>query len=252
MAEILLAMTEAHELGLTSQFFFLENGDTGYANLGNAKSVKDASSHETKTHKIAHNGVRKVNDEQVTSVHRKYEVITTEFGPDALRYKYMATKGADVVQAAVTAPTGSATINGVKKGRSYFIGPIDVNTVVVTISAVAKTVDVDYTIDLANGRIYIIPSGSIADGANLSVTYGNAARTTNTFTANQKSDFRGTFRVEHRNPHDDNKVPLYIETFTGTLIVTAFPERNEENAEMTYTITQTSDALIKKRHAAIS
>jgi hypothetical protein len=76
-------------------------------------------------------------------------------------------------------------INGVLQDRHYQLGASASNpTGVRVVSAVsvtddfpnpAFTVDVDYSVDLALGRIYIIAGGGIADGTNLLVDYTAAA-----------------------------------------------------------------------------
>lgn len=69
------------------------------------------------------------------------------------------------------------TITGVKQGRYYQVGVSPtfptgarkLSGVTVEVAAVAKTENVDYTIDLETGRIYIVPGGGIADSDDIDV-----------------------------------------------------------------------------------
>jgi hypothetical protein len=89
--------------------------------------------------------------------------------------------GSVATQTQVSTPVANEAIAGVKKDRYYQLGATLANpTGIRAISAVTVTgpsatpvytVNTDYTVDLSTGRLYIVPTGAIADNANLEVDY---------------------------------------------------------------------------------
>jgi len=81
-----------------------------------------------------------------------------------------------VNQAAATAPAGTATITGIKKGRCFFVGVVNLNTVVVKKGVTSLVEGTDYTLGLNTGIITILTGGvTLSDGDDISLTFGNAA-----------------------------------------------------------------------------
>lgn len=91
---------------------------------------------------------------------------------------------------ALTLTTASATgrsdtFVGVKKGMSYQLGTTlqtpsgvrKVTTVVVKVGSDIKVLGTDYELDADRARVWVIPGGSIAANATLTVEYGIAAST---------------------------------------------------------------------------
>jgi hypothetical protein len=66
------------------------------------------------------------------------------------------------------------------KGLYYSTGKRSISSVSVKADSVTQTVGEDYTVDAANGRIYIVPTGGIADGATVTVSCSYAAVASNT------------------------------------------------------------------------
>jgi hypothetical protein len=246
--EIYAGHHEAHEL-LTHRVFLKLTGENGFIDLGNVKDFKNASDRQTKTHMSASKGVRTVDDEQIDTVHNKFEFTLDEFTPDNERFIHLASKGANVTQGAVVAPAGTAQFTNVVLDRVYFVGPLDLNTVVVKVGVATKVLDTDYTLDPKSGAIKILASGTIAAGATVDVTFGNAQVLTNTFSANEQVRFTGDYRIEEYN--QDSGIPLRTITGNGTLIVTTPPEHSGDMAKFTCRLTSRSKPKVVKRHAAV-
>ena len=79
----------------------------------------------------------------------------------------------------VTAVTNQA-VNDVLQGRYYDLGSRNIAAVVVNTApgGTLHVVDVDYTVDLVRGILYIIPGGGIADNTDLEVDFTRATATT--------------------------------------------------------------------------
>jgi hypothetical protein len=134
-------------------------------------------------------------------------------------------------------------VNGVQQGRYYQLGVTSSNpTGVRTISAVTVTgaggtpsyaVDTDYTVDLALGRIYIVPGGSIADDANILVDYTKTAENRDHVAASDLGAKYGALRYiadNTRGPNRDLYVPRLLLRPDGSL---AFKSR-ENYMEMQF------------------
>jgi hypothetical protein len=162
---------------LTGRLLFQPAGDTGYINFGDlaghTKTVKREGAQVEGTEKGFHRAVR--NFTALVAMMWDFKLREqTKLNMAALQY-CGGVFSAATTQSALTAPTGTASFTAVKQGRSYVISGNDLNTVVVTVSAVQKTEGVDYTVDLGSGELTILVGGGIADGVNVSVTYGQSA-----------------------------------------------------------------------------
>jgi hypothetical protein len=246
MAKIQKGTTEAHEK-LTAQAFFKISPLTGYVDCGNLADYKEAHERSTVTRKVSADGFRRVDDEQVADEHMKWEATLDERTPGNEKLIALGSMGADVTQAAQTAPDGTAQFTSVVQGDTYFIGKTDVSTLVVKVGASTKTLGTDYTANLKAGYITIIVGGGIADAATVDLTFGNSAQVTNVITCHDTPLFRGAIRILEFNQH--SKIPLRQIDFTGTIIVTAFPEQSGEFMKYTVRFSASSIPVITKRHA---
>lgn len=75
-----------------------------------------------------------------------------------------------LTQAASTA-TDLVLTPSVALGRSYFTAHRAISAVVVEQGATTLVANTDYTVDLANGRIYFLPSGDATEGEAATVSY---------------------------------------------------------------------------------
>lgn len=169
---------------LTGRLFLGAGVGGALVPIGNLSGHKIEIKREGNTLTKAMKGFHQEFKELTKLVGERFEFDLDEATWRANETFFMALAALTISSGAVVAPSGTATINGVKQGYTYFISATvrDFNTVVVKVSTVAKTVDVDYTIDVATGEIYIIPGGGIADADNLAITYGNAAFKSTTYT----------------------------------------------------------------------
>ena len=67
-----------------------------------------------------------------------------------------------------------------KQGYYYSVGKRDISSVTVEADGDAVTLGDDYTVDAAQGRIYIVPGGAITDGLPVTVSCSYAAVTSKT------------------------------------------------------------------------
>lgn len=160
----------------TGRLLFEPAGESGYINFGDLAGHKREFKREGVKVQQAEKGYHRDVRNLTSLVSAEYEFKLRE--QTKLNFGALILSGGVYLsdtQLLVTAPSGTATFNGVAQGRSYVISAKALNTVVVTVSAAQKVEGVDYTIDLGSGELYIIPGGGIAGGANVGVTFGNAA-----------------------------------------------------------------------------
>jgi hypothetical protein len=154
---------------------------SGYINVGDTDNLKETVDQSRGAISVWDYGYRRKVEEPLDEIGRKFEMDLHEGHNQNLLLLGLATQNSDVVQSAQTAPNGTATINPAALDTWYPLGKYDVSTVVVTVSSVVRTENVDYEIDYKAGLIRIIPGGGISAGASVGVTYANAARTQESF-----------------------------------------------------------------------
>lgn len=242
---IKIGHVEAHEK-LTARVFIQPTGDNGYIDLGNVLDYKNAPERQFRTRMRAENGVRIVSDEEVDTIHEKYEFTLDEHDQYNARLLHLATKNVDRTDSLVAAPSGTATLTDVIIGRSYFLGRTALVTVVVKKSSTTLTLGTDYSIDLNTGKLTVL-GGTLADGDDLDVTYGAAERKFQSYTGTDDFRFEGTVRIEEFNQH--SKEPLRVITFTGVLIATGYPEQTGEFGKYTIRATPLATPTITKRYS---
>lgn len=153
---------------LTARVLITPPGGGALINLGDLTGHKRTLTRQGTPVTVAEKGHRRVVRNLTNEVGWEYEFKLPEQFGVTHELGLMGTKGADTTQAAVVAPAGTFSFNGVKQGRSYLIGKYNLDNFVVT----GKVRDVDYTIDLGSGELYIIPGGTIADASNIAGTFG--------------------------------------------------------------------------------
>lgn len=166
-----LTETKQQTLG-RGKIYFKETGQSGFRYLGNTPSFGLTITTESLRHFNSDSGVR-VQDKQVP--------ISTEYAgalvTDNVNYQNLAAlllgTAATVTQTSATGET--AQFAAVEQGALYDLGAKQVSAVVVEVATVAKTLGIDYTVDLARGHILIVKGGTIADGATVDVTFNRAA-----------------------------------------------------------------------------
>jgi len=182
---------------LTARFLLTAAGKTYAVNLGDFDKYKRTFKREGSRVLVAEKGFHRETHDLTSVVGIGWEFTLREFFGLVNEIMNAGTKGADTTQAAVTAPSGTASFNGVTQGASYLIGKYNLNTVVVQVSAATKTLGTDYDIDLGSGELYIIPGGTIANGNNVSVTFGCASVELENYTALDKAGLQKGSAVIH-------------------------------------------------------
>lgn len=242
---ITLGHIEAHEK-LTARLFVQPTGESGFIDCGNVADYKHAPEKQYRTRMVAQGGFRRVNDEQVDTVHDRWEFTLDEMDAFNLRLLHLTKTPSGQSQAANTAPAGTASLIGVVKGRCYFVGAVGLNNVVVQKGVTTLIDGTDYTLDPGAGILTILPTSStVVNGDDLSLTFGNLAVDFESFTGNSQPLFRGTIRILENNQFSE--VPLREISFSGVLSVTAWPEQSGEFGKYTIRATPTSNPVIKRR-----
>lgn len=236
---------QAHEK-LTARFYFQPTGGSGFIDLGNVADYKVATERQTKTHMRALYGYRLQDDEQVDTEAFKYEGTLTEVSAETQEMLALGTAGANNTVSATTAPSGTATITDVVKGRTYFIGATALNTLVATKTPSTLVLGTDYTVDLNAGTIVFLTTGvTVSDGDDVDLTFGNAARTFQNWTTGDNPLFRGTGKILEYNQH--SREPLREISGSANFIVTSFQEQSGEFAKYVVRISFTSPPTVKRR-----
>jgi hypothetical protein len=99
-----------------------------------------------------------------------------EFDVDNLALGMMGSVPSSAAQSALTAQT--TTLVDVQLGRWYSIASkYNLSNVVVKVAAATKALGTDYKLDVENGLIYVVPTGTIVALDDLAITYDQAAKT---------------------------------------------------------------------------
>lgn len=141
---------------------------------------------------------------------------------------YAMALGGTIATAAQTVTPGSSSFEDVEQGMYYQLGATPTSPVGIGGVSVAKvTVPVgavegeDYTVDLKNGRIYIIPgSVEIIDGEDITVTYTPVVESRTTVATASTSDDEYAIRYQACNPRGRNDrlfIPLASISLSGEL-----------------------------------
>ena len=244
---ITLGHIEAHEK-LTARVLFKPNGQSAYVDLGNVKEYSEAHERTAVTRVVAEAGFRRTNDEQTDVLSYAWDFTLDELDAELLKIKDASTQGANLEQAAATAPAGTATITDLALNRWYPIGKVGLNTVVATKGVTPLVEGTDYDVDLDAGLIRFYGTTLVA-GDDVSLTFGNAALDWEVFTGgNSVPTLRGDVMILETNQF--SRVPLRTTTFNGVLRATEFPTQSGEFGVWKVRATATSKPTIKRRSAA--
>lgn len=118
---------------------------------------------------------------------------------------FFSAAASTVTQTAVAVVDES--IAAVQLGRYYQLGQTtgnptgvrNVGTVSVKVGAVVKALTTDYLLDAVRGRVYIVPTGTIAAGATILVTYTPAANTRRRLASGAGTTVEGRMRFLANN-----------------------------------------------------
>jgi hypothetical protein len=171
---------------IAGKALFTPQGETGAINLGDIELHKQTNNVETKE-AFFHppTAVKTVVRQDVIGIKNMFELTLREHTKENDMLILFGSLGELKTQAA--AAEQSVTIEGVSKRREYQIGKYNVSNVAVKVAQAAKIVgladpqgvitpaNADVVLDPALGTIYVREGGTIAEDADLTVTFDCAA-----------------------------------------------------------------------------
>jgi hypothetical protein len=159
---------------LTGEFWFQPTGDN-YIPIGSVKMHKLEPKVTTKTReRSARGGFRVKTDEPNVSISLEWSIEADEQTVENQLFQLFATRNADFSQGSATGAT--ATFTSAKR-RAFSLGAYAVTAVVLTSAGPVTYVNgTDYTLDAEMGMIYILDTGSIADGTALTATFNKPVK----------------------------------------------------------------------------
>lgn len=236
--------TSAAKRRTSGRLYFKPTGLSYELDLGNIVDWKRNNKTERATHMASERGVKRVDLEQTHTVGFGYQFGLDEFPDKVVELLQKGAKGSATTQSSATGST--ASFSSVKQGATYDLGKLNVSNVVITVSAVAKTLDVDYTLDPATGRITILPTGTISDGANVSATFDVAQVVLDNFSSADAVKAEGTFKFYE---FDQESATIRAEhSFTGSCWINDDGANDLSNfTKCTLEVTCHSKPAIKQR-----
>lgn len=185
---------------------------TGEAELGNCPGFTVSIETEKADHFSSETGLRQKDASVTIEVTRTATITCDNVSPENLARFLSGTLET------VTQDSGAVTGEEIKvlKGRHYQLGRTGANpagvrnitAVTVTDNAATPTpytVDVDYALDLALGRLQILPGGAIADGEIVKVNYTKPAETWKRIKTGAATELAGAIRVLADNASGGNR-----------------------------------------------
>lgn len=151
------------------------------------------------------------------SVSRNFAITTKNITDQSLALFLIATAGSQTTSAGAETATAINGGKGVKQGHWYQLGvsagrPTGVRaitTVAIKEGVTAKTVDTDYVLDAALGRIYIVPGGGIDEGDILTADFTRTAVSWTEVASNDLGAAKGALRYVADNTAGENR-DLYV------------------------------------------
>lgn len=210
-------MANPYTLG-RGKLYFRRAGTEGFRYFGNTPEVNISISEEKLEHFSSDEGVREKDLSIPLTANRTGSFITDSIKPENVALFFFGE--ISPINQSLT-PVSDEGIDDVQQDYLYQLGetpqaPAGVRGVgnVVVVSAVdpspAFIVDVDYTVDLDAGAIYIIPDGGIVNGTDLLVDY-NILAATYTRILSGATAVNGSLRYLESNAEGPDKV-IFMES----------------------------------------
>lgn len=213
---------------------FDTNGDrTGERYFGNCPSFTLSIETEKAEHFSSETGLRQKDQSIVIEVNRTAELTCDNMSAEVVA---LFLSGSEEMVSQTSTPVAAEAIDGVLPGRFYQLGQTLANpagarkiaAVVVeddtTPTPVTFTVDIDYEVDAALGRIRVVPGGAITAGTNLRIDYTKTAETWQRIKTGSDSELKGALRVVSDNASGANRdfyMPEVTLTPSGELPIIA-------------------------------
>lgn len=180
---------------------------TGERFLGNVTAFNVSIESETLDHFDSTQGLRQKDDSVLLQINRTGAITTDNISVDNLA---LFVQGSATTVTQTSTPVVDFAINDIVRDRYYQLGQTLSNpTGVRNVSAVTVTgpggtpvytLNTDYTVDAALGRIYIPATSTIAEGADILVDYTPAANTRERISSASLGSIDGALRFVARNP----------------------------------------------------
>ncbi|MDT3707480.1 MAG: hypothetical protein ROZ09_11680 [Thiobacillus sp.] len=186
------------------------NDGTGEEYLGNTPGAELSVETNSLDHYSAESGIREKDDTALVEINRKLAITADDITVRNWS-RFIIGNASTLTQA--SGAVVAESLGAVKQGRYYQIGASagnpsgvrGISAVTVKVAAVAKTENVDYTVDLILGRLYIIPGGGIADASVVTVDYTKAANTRDQVISASAASVAGALRFVADNPKGANR-----------------------------------------------
>ncbi|MEW6306274.1 MAG: hypothetical protein AB1705_22635 [Verrucomicrobiota bacterium] len=210
---------------VTGRLLFKRAGANTFMDFGNVVMHKQESSKETVKIKQARKGYVETIHERPIDIEHRWSVSLDEQLDDSLRLQLLATvASADQASAA----SQSESFTGVAKGNVIKLAKRNVSNVVVEVATVAKTLNVDYTLDAEAGLITILRTGTIADASTVDVDYDAGAATIQRFTSNEELIVKGDALLDEYDQHSD--LPRGRVSFSGQIMAKDYGDNDGKKA----------------------
>jgi hypothetical protein len=178
---------------------------TGERYFGNTPSFSLTIESESLDHFDSDGGIRVKDDSVLLELNRTGAFTTDNIDVENVALFLLGTTST-LAQTPATAVV--ETIADVLKDRYYQIGATagnpsgvrGISNVVVEVSNVAKTAVTDYVVDLTLGTIYIVPTGTIANGDDIEITYDRASNSRSRIVTAANATIDGALRFVATNP----------------------------------------------------
>lgn len=187
---------------------------TGERYLGNTPEFNLTLEEEKLDHYSSDRGIREKDKSISLQVNRTGTLITDNIDPENVALFFfgsasaLAVTGATVTDEAIASVeqgkyyqlgTTAANPSGARELDVHTAGPPAENIIVMDDATTTFVEDTDYTIDMALGRLYIVPGGAITDGTNLEVSY-KTKTSSRTRVISGSAPVEGALRFIAKNP----------------------------------------------------
>lgn len=183
---------------------------TGEEYIGNTPSAELSIESTSLDHFSAESGIREKDDTALVEISRNLAITADDISVGNWA-RFIVGAASTLAQAAT--PVVDESVGAVKQGLYYQLGETvdnpsgvrDVGSVTVKVGITTKTLTTDYTVDLALGRVYIVPGGGISDADVVLVSYTPVAGTRDQVVSASSASLAGALRFIADNPKGANR-----------------------------------------------
>src|SRR5581483_1426951 len=218
--------------------------DAFYRDLGNCTEHKIDPKITRKEHKKAAGGFLRTDLSLVSEISPMYQYVFDEHSPYLVNLALLGSQGADSVQAGGNIVAEQLTNNS-QQGRVYFTAQNGLTVATVKVGGIAKTLNVDYAIDLGSGAVTILNGGAINNGSTVTIDYTSGAVTMHNFTAFQALLLQGA--IKYVETDQFSATPRQMTTFNGQLYVTNWGDNKADYNLITVDAVPLTNPIVQTR-----